>query len=574
MVQWEGTKQVGLSPGQTEGEVEGTYVIRDPSSDITKTYVEAESIQTTSGYPGDRVLVEVAGQKYYTGKGDIPEIGSYKRETGFTSTRRIGMMTPAEVEQQYQQQRGIQPVQQVPSPFQAGQVQYAPYSPFGKGIIAQQQQYPSTPIDYSRTHVSELSTYPLYKGAAYVSKGLQIGLEAGISVLPIPEQVKEVGRGFGSLFTGIPEFVASGIAGWEYATREPTVFKEGIVPAIKMFGVGVAAQAIERPFYTGGQVIGFVSMMRGGIGGRQTKLLEAPKIEPLRIPGRQLLPQAPKGMEGLEILKLPERPGVYKPVVIEGVKSIREPSAIPEQYRAALERGSAPISERGVYGMQFGSKGYRPTGAAKPENIFTSGEFKRFIKEEKAVSYVPTFERLRAEPQIKPRVQVITAEKAYVLPSLRTLQTVKTAPKTSIRIAAIPKTSTRTALMSDILVQTRPKTAIQPLTRASTKIAIMPELGMKVLSKSMVKPSTITKISIMPSVQTKTALKSLTQTRTQPLVRTQTMFDLDLQKKTKVRTKDMFKGLKVKTTFGRGGFKFPELSKVATPKEIMKGFRL
>lgn len=271
---WIGNKEVGLAPGQTEGVVGGEYVIRDPTSDISKPYVEAGGIQTTSGYPGDRVLVEVGGQRFYTGRGEIPEIGQYRRDTGYTSVRRTGMMTPAEIERQYQEQKGVQPVQLAPSPFQSGQVQYMPGSPI---MSYQRQQYPSTPIDYSRTHVSELTTYPLYKGAAYISRGLQSGYERVVDIQPFPEPIKEAQKGFGSLFTGIPEFLSSGISGWEYAAREPEVFKSGIIPAGKMFGAGLVSQATERPFYTLGQAAGIGYGMRGlvktpSISGIKTKL--------------------------------------------------------------------------------------------------------------------------------------------------------------------------------------------------------------------------------------------------------------------------------------------------------------
>jgi len=93
--------EVGLAPGQTSGYVGGSYVIRDPTSDLSKPYVEAGNIQTVKS-PEGRYRVEVGGKVYYTNT--PPEIGSFRAETGYTSVRRTGMLTPEEAEQQYQYQ--------------------------------------------------------------------------------------------------------------------------------------------------------------------------------------------------------------------------------------------------------------------------------------------------------------------------------------------------------------------------------------------------------------------------------------------------------------------------------------
>lgn len=85
---WIGDKEVGLAPGQTSGDVGGTYVIRDPSSDISKPYIEATDIQTIKE-PDGKIKVTVNGQTFYANPGEIPEIGSYKPETGYTSTQRL-----------------------------------------------------------------------------------------------------------------------------------------------------------------------------------------------------------------------------------------------------------------------------------------------------------------------------------------------------------------------------------------------------------------------------------------------------------------------------------------------------
>lgn len=108
MSQWEmvngKSTEVGLSPGQTAGYVAGTYVVRDPSSDISKPYVEATEIQKVT-VPTGGFKVTVGGKTYYTN--EPPEIGYYKPETGYTSVRRTGMMTPEEVEEQYRYQAAI-----------------------------------------------------------------------------------------------------------------------------------------------------------------------------------------------------------------------------------------------------------------------------------------------------------------------------------------------------------------------------------------------------------------------------------------------------------------------------------
>ena len=45
--------------------------------------------------------------------------------------------------------------------------------------------------------------------------------------------------------------------------------------------------------------------------------------------------------------------------------------------KAALNKGAAPFAERGVMGVQFGSKGYRPTGQPKPESGLLKDYYKK-----------------------------------------------------------------------------------------------------------------------------------------------------------------------------------------------------
>lgn len=241
-----------------------------------------------------------------------------------------------------------------------------------------------------------------------------------------------------------------------------------------------------------------------------------PKVE-ISLFERPQFTRPTPSTSGLEILKLPERPGTYKPIVIEGVKGIRtEP--ISDRYKLALERGAAPFAERGVMGIRFGSKGYRPTGQPKPESGLRS-ELKRFMKEEKAVSYIPTYEKIKPSVKIMPRVQTqtITRPKGYVLPSLRGL-TVMPHPalKSSIKFGILTSSATKT--MTDTWTQVRTKTTpgIKPYTQTLFKTMVQPTT--KTSIKQSVYPVIMPMAKAMPQVKpiTKTATKIATRTEYYP----------------------------------------------------------
>ena len=463
------------------------------------------------------------------------------------------------------------------------EIEYHYESPFGKGIL-KKENFPGA---YRQTPIGKesLVTMPLYKGAAVISRGSQAIVEAGIERIPVPSVFKEAGKGVSSLVTGIPEFFASGISGLELAARKPEMFKAYAVPAVKEFGGAFAQQATERPAYTAGQLAGILFMGRGAIARKlQISAPKMPKTISVFEPAKSIK------------IKVPETPIVKQEIFVPKARPIIEKGMFStERYKTALERGAAPFSERGVMGLQFGSKGYTPTKIIKPKTGLRT-ELERFIKEEKAVAYIPTYERLPVAKPKPVRLAVVERPKGYVLPALKELKTVsevKVKPRvvTVSKVKVATQTRALVAPKTSILAKTLVRTIALPKIRTQTVTAVMPKIKSVVATKPQVKTITKTKtltlalpaIKIKPAVMTRSAVKlrvfpisktapqtkTLTKTlsKTKTLMATQTLLRPLKLKKPKMSMKAM--EFKIKSKGIKAFGKFEEMAGVASPMQFL-----
>jgi len=132
----------------------------------------------------------------------------------------------------------------------------------------------------SRIEGSQFVTMPFYKAAAGVSAGLESAWGGLIGYSESSHPVKKYVYGAGQSIAILPEFVASGVTGWEAFARHPKKSLENFIPSASAIGGNIVSQAKEKPFETAGFFTGAL------VGGKTVKGVKAVggKIGELKVP--------------------------------------------------------------------------------------------------------------------------------------------------------------------------------------------------------------------------------------------------------------------------------------------------
>lgn len=231
------------------------------------------------------------------------------------------------------------------TPFQLGGV-----SQGGLFQVLEDRKYPSTPIEPIDPPQYNSILFPVYQAVDKFGQGWQSGIESRINQYPVPSVVKESLSGFASIFTGAPAWVASAPVGAEAYFREQGKYAS-------------QAQAERKTTFAYMFDKGVEQMGRDFISGA----LDSPARAAGMIAGMFVLGKAPS--------KVPKMTSdirfAFNDVRASGGFPIKRDFKPTVAQQAALDKGDwtkTSVSERGVMGMRFGSKGYRPNSQPKPES--------------------------------------------------------------------------------------------------------------------------------------------------------------------------------------------------------------
>lgn len=131
-------------------------------------------------------------------------------------------------------------------------------------------KYPTTPISKETPEGYGYRTFPFYQKTRDISSKLQKIAEGSIDKVPyVPGRVKEFEKGFTSVFTGLPEFVGSGITGWEAFSKSPKKASTMFIGGVSKIGTDLWGYAKEKPYRSAGMGLGLFAL--GRIGGKQQK---------------------------------------------------------------------------------------------------------------------------------------------------------------------------------------------------------------------------------------------------------------------------------------------------------------
>lgn len=430
-------------------------------------------------------------------------------------------------------------------------------SPFGKGLIKKENfpgALPQTPIGRER-----LTLMPIVSKASAISRGSQAFIESGIDVLPLPGIAKEFTKGASSMITGIPEFFATGAAGWETAIRKPQAFKSYVLPSIADFGKQFAEQATTRPVYTVGQI----AVMGAGARGIKLKTIA-------------------------EVPKLPKQLSVFEPA--KGVKAVPSGRATTWNLKPTPEYIQAKFGEYNVFkggNIEGLAKSLKtaPTAPRLPPQIRPMGVMRPIAMPKQISAATPikglTITEIKPTPAPKgteirvgqglvqiQRQKTVTVQKQR----LEVIQAPKLELKSSVALKSVQIARQRAILT--YLPVFQPLTKSMSMTAQRQKVSPITAFAQRTVLKTtpIMKPITSQKAMQAMKPMTATAQKALVRQmpRMETKARTISIFP-EIPKIPKLRPSSPLGRRKGKRgTLGFG--KFGEIARVAAPSQIFKGF--
>ncbi len=285
MVQWEdrGGKStvVGLSPGQTAGVVNGVYVRRPDSQDVMTVYspgTGSTSIEVEGGASGKgtKDVTTVRKDQY----GNVIEV-TKRSSSGSLIFQRKAIPGQGLVEEglpqgvaqnvkEIHEQKENLPQYRRAAEYKRVQEQENIAATkfknmFGSPSILNWQKVHGRPMPATEEQLNrgKFITLPFYRKTERISRGLQaryenlIGYEGEES-----HPIRKVASGFGSVFTGLPQFIGAGVVGAEVAAKSPSEAPGRFVTGLSVFVKDISTSAQTKPFETAGMGLGMLAFGR------------------------------------------------------------------------------------------------------------------------------------------------------------------------------------------------------------------------------------------------------------------------------------------------------------------------
>ncbi len=282
IVQWEDragkSTVVGLSPGQTAGYVGGTYVQRPDSQDVNTVYspgTGSASIEIEGGASGKgtKDVTTVRKDQY----GNVIEVTKQSSSGSLIFQRKVvpgqGLVEeglPQDVAQnvkEIQEQKENIPQDRRSAEYRRMQEQKEAkiYPQQFPGITPIKSLYgrEALPISRERLNQGKFVTLPFYRKTEQISKGLQTRYEGAIGYKGEESHpIKKAASGFGSVFTGLPQFIGAGVVGAEVVVKEPMKAPGKFVTGLSVFEQDISTSVQTKPFETVGMGLGMLAFGR------------------------------------------------------------------------------------------------------------------------------------------------------------------------------------------------------------------------------------------------------------------------------------------------------------------------